>query len=245
MSSRDAAALFRLEGAEAAQSPAFQALLALYQAAIPVRERHPDARIVGLLTREDGRIWGLRDADSDDALLGFAIVYVPPRRGIAGSRPLALLEYTAVDPALRGCGLGGQLLDAVATALKAEGAHLLAEVEDPREPGLTEDERAMRQRRLRFYQRLGWGWIRDLDYVLPLVSADPETPPPPMILLDSDPDAPLSRADLATGLEHWFTAVYGCSADDPRIVAMLGPVADPVARGPLSDLIEAGSEAGA
>lgn len=233
MSSRSSAVLVRYAGAEAAHSPAFRALLALYHAAIPARERHPDARIVGLLTRDDCRIWGLQDADADDALLGFAIVYVPP---VSGGQRLALLEYTAVDPVRRGGGLGGMLLAAVAKATLAEGARLLAEVEDPREPGIDEDEHAMRQRRLRFYQRLGWGWIRDLDYVLPLVSADPETPPPAMIVLDSQPEVPLHRAELGVGFELWFTQVYACAPKDPRIAAMLLPVADPVAVGPLSEL---------
>src|SRR4051812_22865440 len=71
------------------------ALLQLYQAAIPARERKPAAAVRAMAASARHRV-GI--AEAEGRLAGFFLLYV--------GESLALLEYLATDESLRGRGLG-------------------------------------------------------------------------------------------------------------------------------------------
>lgn len=180
------------------------ALTAIYEEAIPASERKSEAQIAAM-TRDPR--YRFLAACAAGRLVGFAIVYL--FRG----ESLSLLEYMAVDRARRSRGIGGQLFRA-ALGVGDPDKPMLLEVDSEREPS---DDQAQREKRKRFYRRLGCREIAGLTYILPMGDR-----PPRMNLLVHDPRR--DRIDCATAAQ-WLTLlygeVYGCPASDPRIAAMV------------------------
>ncbi len=115
-------------------------VLAIYEEAFPANERVPTA----VLAAELGRSRHCLVLRSEGRVVAFASVI-----------PLApdtqFLEYLAVRRGVRGGGHGARMVD----HLRAQGAAVLLEVEDPAEPGLTPDEVHVRERRIAFYAAHG------------------------------------------------------------------------------------------
>ena len=106
------------------------------------QECKPLADIFRLIGEKRYEIWGLWDGTS---LLGYACLWKNP--GLA----LVLLDYLGVTAARRNEGLGGQMLH----LLQAQGRPLVTESELPVE-GDSEEENAIRRRRIAFYERHGF-----------------------------------------------------------------------------------------
>jgi GNAT superfamily N-acetyltransferase len=186
----------------------------IYEASIPASERKPVEAIRAMATRPDYRLIA---ALRDDAVLGFAALFAPP------DEPFALLEYMAVDEALRGGGVGAGLFRAAVEGLASPDKMLLVEVEAG-----AGDEREPRRRRLAFYRRLGCRRVAGLAYELPLHVAGR---PPAMELMVYPPataNGRLARRTVESALRRIYAKVYDQPADDPRIARMIAGLADPM-----------------
>ena len=106
------------------------------------QECKPLADIFRLIEENRYEIWGLFDGD---ALLGYACLWKHP------DLALVLLDYLGVTAARRNAGLGSELL----RLPQSQGRPLVTESELPVE-GDSEEENAIRLRRIAFYQRNGF-----------------------------------------------------------------------------------------
>ena len=187
----------------------FEALLALYRTAIPLRERKPDAEVRAMAASPVHRVTA---AMVGDKLVGFSLLYV--------GEAVALLEYLATDPEVRGGGLGAALFAEARSAIRVP---LLVEVDSDR---VDCPDRALRTRRIHFYRRLGSRRLAPIDYISPLPG---EGPPPRLDLLVAGiAGESLPAAEVAHWLREIYSDVYGCDDGDPRLVAMIAALPDPV-----------------
>lgn len=204
------ARLTRAEGVD------FEQFLAIYEEALPARERKAGAEIKKLAPDPRYTISLLKD---ESGVIGFSMLFR------AQTAPVALLEYMAVRPDKRSAGLGAGLFAQSLAA--AQGRPVLAEVDSERETGAK--DLALRLRRKAFYRRLGFRQIANLAYELPLPGAGD----PPLMDLLVHPNAadagPLSRAELSRWLAALYQEVYAQRRDDPRLARMLAAIGDPVA----------------
>ena len=114
--------------------------------AFPPNECKPLADIKALMDQGRYEVWGLFDGDT---LLGYATLWMEP-----GDKSCILLDYLGVTAARRNGGLGGQIVRMLVEQLAGKSL-LLIEAERPVE-GDDLAENALRQRRLRFYERCGF-----------------------------------------------------------------------------------------
>lgn len=138
----------------------FEPLRAIYLDSFPPYERADFSFLVESIAT--GTRW-LYTASRGDALLGFAII-VPHI-----ARDIHLLEYLAVARVARNQGIGAALLGGLVNAIRHSpfAIGLILEVESDDEGDA--DERALRARRIAFYQRNGARVIDDArDYRVPL-----------------------------------------------------------------------------
>jgi GNAT superfamily N-acetyltransferase len=196
----------------------FEELYRIYAASIPLTAQKSRAALAELAGRSDYRTLVARDPSSGNRVLGFAICFVP-------AAPLpALLEYLAVDEAMRSRGVGLELFRAAAIAVRAAVADrpLLIEVESIGPP---DPDQPLRARRHAFYRRVGCVQVVGLKYLLPLPG---EHSPTDLMIQFSGPPRPIRRVELHAWLSTIYRDVYGQTADDPRIATMLAPLSDPV-----------------
>ena len=114
--------------------------------AFPPNERKPLADIRALMDQGRYEVWGLFEGD---ALLGYATLWMEP-----ADKRCILLDYLGVTAARRNGGLGSQIVRMLVEQLAGKSL-LLIEAERPVE-GDDLAENALRQRRLRFYERCGF-----------------------------------------------------------------------------------------
>jgi len=207
----------------AGSDPRFDAAMAIYRDAIdPSEQKSPDV----LRAQIDDPRFNFLVGERDDAVVGFAIIFIP------ASRDFWLLEYMAVDETTRSSGFGSQLF-AAATAFGAQQTDNAPGIFEVENPGIDVGEAHPMRRRLAFYDRKGCRVISGLDYILPpLVQGT--TPPPMMLLIYNAPErTTLDKATLAGWLATLYCDVYGQPMDDPRLATMLAPLPDPVALGSM------------
>lgn len=180
----------------------FSALLRIYEAAIPARERKSEEAVRAMAARSSHCVIA---ALLERIPVGFYAVY---------DGGIALLEYLAVDEATRGRGIGARLYEAARDAVT--GRPLLIEVESDRE---NTPERQARARRIAFYRRLGCRRIGDIEFIMPLAGSGP--PPKLDLLIDAYAPASVPAAELGAWLSEIYEAVYGCRRGDPRLAYML------------------------
>jgi GNAT superfamily N-acetyltransferase len=157
---------------------------ALYEASFPPAERVPVEAMQRSIERwtharpENGSMPHFWIAIRDEQVLGLSSwsYFCKPRLGF--------LYYLAVDPAIRGQGLGAWLLQNTLEHLPADAAvcggapprGLIWEVERPADAP-TPAERDLRQRRIHFYHRSGGLLLPQLDFLAPpLAPGLPEVP---------------------------------------------------------------------
>jgi GNAT superfamily N-acetyltransferase len=173
----------------------------LYQKAFPSAERKPWHILSADLTRSSYQLLGVR---FEGEFAGFAAVYSPPRGSVR------LIEYMAVEPHLRGRGIGSALFNAVARA--GAGEPLLLEVEAGEADGTA-------TRRKAFYRRLGCRQIGTVRYRMPCVST---TPPPPMhLLVYGIATRQLHKNALSAWLMDIFKNVYQVAHPRDSVHSML------------------------
>lgn len=185
----------------------FDAMFALYEAAIEASERKPRAAIAAYLRDPRCRVLVAREGAE---IAAFAMLFFP------ASARFWLLDYMAVDARLRSQGLGAKMFAAASAEAATRGATpCLIEIDQPGaavSPGNDPAARAS------FYARLGCRRLADLAYVLPL---DVAGTPPPMLLLVHGAAGPFPKNTVRAWLTALYTEVYDRPADDPRIAAML------------------------
>lgn len=207
MSSQDV-----FEPLDAADGSSFEELCRIYEESIPSRERKPRAAIAALVNRPDYEILLARRSGR---VIGFSVLFRPLQE------PFGLLEYMAVQENCRNGNVGATLFQ---RTLARREALLLIEVDSDR---IVAPDQEIRQRRQRFYRRLGCLQVEGLPYILPWPA---EGPPPEMdLMIHLPPDAGrIPKSRLESWLKIVYQEVYGCSPDDLRIVRMMESVADPV-----------------
>ncbi len=127
-------------------------------------------------------------------LIGIALYEEPP------TLPLGYLWYLAIAPACRGAGRGAQLYRGVLERLRDGTEALLFEVELPeRQPN--ETERALAERRILFYQKMG---AAPLPGCRVWEQVAPHFPPEPLL-----PFAHPLRAQEPQRLRALAAALYG------------------------------------
>ena len=114
--------------------------------AFPPNERKPLEDIRALMDQGRYEVWGLFEGE---VLLGYATLWMEP-----ADKSCILLDYLGVTAARRNGGLGQKIVRMLAERLAGKSL-LLIEAERPVE-GDDPAENAIRQRRLRFYERCGF-----------------------------------------------------------------------------------------
>lgn len=154
-----------------------------------------------------------------------------------GDQPLALavvsrlrktewsyLEYYAVTDARRGQGIGGVLWTVLGRTLRQRGfpARLLMEVEDPADVPDGSPQRLERERRIKFYERLGARQLSVSGYATPHLDGTQGSDP--MLLLwspetmdDPHPDP----AEIRATIPDLYDSSYGLMPSHPLVVAAL------------------------
>lgn len=193
---------------------AFEAIIRIYEEAIPAAERRTSA---GLARTFDDPRYRVIAAWVGAKLAGFAVVY-------AGAA-VCLLEYMAVEKGLRDRGLGSLLCRAaerVADGL-APKRPLFAEVDadDVEAPDLD-----LRLRRKAFYARHGFKELSGFRYILPLPNA--EQMGTMQILAYGLPGGAVRSADVRRSIVEIYTEVYRKDVGDPRIDQMMRGIGDQI-----------------
>jgi ribosomal protein S18 acetylase RimI-like enzyme len=160
-------------------------------------------------------------ARRDGELVGFAVVFE--------LAPLAFgfLESLAVAVAERNAGIGGRLLDHVGEQLRADGARgVLLEVDRPADAA--GDERALRERRIGFYERHRAALVDCAPrYRAPDLNDERLTVPYSLMWLPLASGAParLRGPELSRAIEAILVQSYGLEPDDPRVAEVVGELA--------------------
>lgn len=188
---------------------AFDGFYAIYAKAFPPSEQKSQETLLAML---DAPFYTLFLAYDDEKIVGFCIMYHPKKDDFF------LLEYIAITPHIQAKGVGSFLLQTSLNLLfETEGIRpVLIEIDSPEHPS---SEQEIREKRERFYRKMGALKIEPLDYILPLQSD--ATPPPMELLLLHYPHKTLEKETLKRWLEALYHDVYGCAKDDPRIEHML------------------------
>jgi GNAT superfamily N-acetyltransferase len=160
----------------------------LYETSFPIEERTPTDLLIASIRqvargeRFPGCISHFRIAVEDNKVIGISIYsyYQKPR--------IAFLGYLAIQPDLRGRGLGSWLLERTVEQLSTD-AHALGgksargmcwEVERP-EDSTSPEEQARRERRIDFYKRNGAHVLSQIKFTAPPLAEG--LPPVPYYLM--------------------------------------------------------------
>jgi hypothetical protein len=141
----------------------------------------------------------------EDGPAGLALV-----RDLAGTT-WTFLRYYAVGR--KGQGTGSLMWGELTATLAAEGrTRLVWDVEDPDEPGLTEQSVAEHRRRIAFYERLGGRLLPVREYHPPHDDGHE-----PRLLLMDVPLGPGDRATLRELVEGVYWLRYGRDPEHPNV----------------------------
>jgi GNAT superfamily N-acetyltransferase len=144
--------------------------LVLYELSFPANERLLAGKMLAILQHlPDAQHHCWAWVDDSGALAGIAFWQEHP---VAEA---AYLWYFAVQPGLRGLGLGSQFYQELAQAAHARYPLFMYEVEQPEEAA-TLAERRLRQRRIAFYARHGARRLGGVDYLQTVGSHQPLVP---------------------------------------------------------------------
>jgi GNAT superfamily N-acetyltransferase len=193
-------------------------VLEIYYASFPPEERSNLAAVLADIAG-NGEIVYL--AEAGERVVGFATLMPLAVSGIVTG------EYLAVDPTLRNQRLGGDILAYACDDLAQRGGRgLLFEIEALDEG--TPEERALRQRRLDFYQRRGGRIVVPAAiYHTPIFGSD-RSMPMELVWLPFDPAGPdLVAAELRAAVASLYTDSLRCPADDPRLRSILRALPQP------------------
>ncbi|MDD9270082.1 GNAT family N-acetyltransferase [Bacillus sp. 3255] len=160
----------------------FNQVFAIMKASFPESERRTYTGQKELLSEPYYRL--ITEKDGSNKIIAFVAVWEFPA--------FRFVEHIAVDPDVRGSGLGGQLMKAL---LEESRKPVLLEVEPP--------DTDLAQRRVDFYKRLGFQ-LNHFDYVQPpLQTGQPDLP----LNIMSYPE-PLTDAVFSAYKDTMYTHVY-------------------------------------
>lgn len=160
----------------------FDQIFAIMKASFPVNERRTYAGAKELLSDPNYRL--ITEIEGNNKIIAFIAVWEFPL--------FRFVEHIAVDPLVRGSRLGGKLMAAyIRESLKP----ILLEVEPP----VTD----LAQRRVNFYQRLGFH-LNPFDYVQPPLQKGQSDLP---LKVMSYPES-LSEAEFSLFKDILYTEVY-------------------------------------
>lgn len=150
--------------------------LDLYETAFPPGERILVSHVLNVLHKQarggsSGHL--LAAVDQERALAGI-IFDEEPEEG-----ETAFLWYFAVDPQMRGHGLGSQIYRGVLERLRPQVRALIFDLEDPAEME-TPEAAALAERRIAFYRRMGARLLGGVEY---RQYVGPHQPPLPLLLM--------------------------------------------------------------
>jgi GNAT superfamily N-acetyltransferase len=195
-------------------STQFKAAMEIYCLSFPENERQPVDKI------EERVNAGLSDmivGEKDGKVAFMALLY--PLRGTN----FILLDYIATAPDYRNQGIGAEFLNNIINSNKADGKYLILEVDDPR----FGDNKDNRQRRVRFYQRLGAKILKDVKYLLPPFLSDVPTG---MILmmLPAPKEMIINGALVINLIRQIYRELYGRAQDDELLRSIIEGVPEEV-----------------
>ncbi len=138
-----------------------------------------------------------------------------------------LMEYLAVETRSRNQGIGGKILQFIKKDLKAvKGLGLILEVEPPEMPG--GEEREIRQRRIRFYQRNGAQMVLDGGtYRMPNLTGEGSLPMRLMWLPIKEGGGPPTKLTLSELFTLIFTETYGGEPNEGLLHAIIKALPNP------------------
>jgi len=160
----------------------FDQIFAIMEASFPAIERRTYAGQKELLTDPHYRL--ITETDDKGSIIAFLAVWEFPM--------FRFVEHIAVDPSVRGGGLGGKLMNAY---IRESSKPVILEVEPP--------ETELAERRIGFYERLGFR-LNPFDYLQPpLQTGLPELP----LQMMSYPEL-LKDEEFSLFREMLYTRVY-------------------------------------
>lgn len=187
----------------------FDSFYAIYAVSFPPSEQKPKEELVKMLHSPHYTVF---IATIEAKSVGFCIFFHYEQTSFY------LLEYMAVEPSKKGLGIGSKLF--IYAADKIFGRYgvkpMLIEIDSPQEKN---EEQSLRERRERFYKKLGCRKIEPFDYILAIKSS--QVAPSMQLLVYHNGILDISKPQLKEWLEDIYVFVYGCAKDDERIGKML------------------------
>jgi len=148
---------------------------------------------------------------------------------LLGSVDWTFLRYFAIGRERQGKGLGREFWKLLRVAMDKEAwpERTVFEVEDPGEAGADEAERAIRERRVKFWTACAARLLPAPGYVLPDYTGSGMTEP--MLLMAATPAALSDRLIEGDRLKSLVLAIYtdryGMRSDDPLVLRALASIA--------------------
>lgn len=147
------------------QSSAFHRCMELYETSFPPEERKSIPRIKTLLEQQVYRLYAV-ELVTQCIIIGFALIM------FCDEPAFLFIDNIVIDNALRGKGLGSDLIRKLAVIQIPQSLGIFLEVEKP-ELAVDKEDQSIRTNRMNFYQRLGFIPLKDINYYFPVHSGDP------------------------------------------------------------------------
>jgi ribosomal protein S18 acetylase RimI-like enzyme len=138
----------------------FKQSLDIYKSSFPQNETRPIEKVVQMLKNDEN--YHLFTYLNDKAVVGISLMY------IFRSLNIGFLDYIAIKPNYQRRGIGKELFEFTFEKFRSDvsnGIGLLIEVQKENVHDL--EERNLREKRIRFYMRLGAKIMDRVNYILP------------------------------------------------------------------------------
>jgi len=190
----------------------FNDFYAIYSVSFPESEQKSEEDLLTMLHSPNYTIF---TSKIETKTVGFCIIFHSKQTSFY------LLEYMAIDATQRNLGLGSKLfLNAIMQTFSNYGIKpILIEIDSPE---VKSEEQEQREKRERFYKKLGCRKIDTFDYILAIQNH--KIAPPMELLVYHSGMQNILKPQLKEWLEDIYTLVYGCAKDDERIDEMLSHV---------------------
>lgn len=187
----------------------FDSFYAIYAVSFPSSEQKPKEELFKMLHSAHYTIF---ISKIEGRSVGFCIIFHSKETSFY------LLEYMATEHSKKGLGIGSKLfIYAAAEIFGRYGVKpMLIEIDSPQEKN---EEQGIREKRERFYKKLGCRKIEPFDYILAIKSS--QVAPSMQLLVYHNTILDISKPQLKEWLEDIYVFVYGCAKDDERIAKML------------------------
>jgi ribosomal protein S18 acetylase RimI-like enzyme len=194
-------------------SPEFEEVIDIYLQAFPENERQPLDKIKRRVATNE---YSLLVVKRGNTVVGFSLLYV------FDDLRFGLLDYMTIREEYGNLGIGAELFRQTYEYFKKGNPSrnfLLLEVEHPAYGSVS--ERALRLRRIRFYERLGVRTVANFEYLLPPMS---DNRPTEMLLMvyAGNNSIDIDQNTLKDILVAVYEKVYNRKLGDPYLSRMLG-----------------------